>query len=80
MPRLPLTRSLMSRSLVSRSLVSRSLVSRSLMSLGLIVAVTLGGCAADAPRRSADADAASSSGPTVYGRIGVSVDRVEVKH
>ncbi|WP_156427577.1 hypothetical protein [Thiohalocapsa sp. ML1] len=48
--------------------------------LSLIVAVTLGGCSADAPRRSAEADGAASSGPTVYGRIGVSVDRVEVKH
>jgi hypothetical protein len=46
--------------------------------LWLVAACMLGGCAADAPRPSADDESATSSGPTIYGRIGVSVDHIKV--
>lgn len=45
----------------------------------LLVALAQAGCSADGPTRSTN-DAAATSGPTVYGRVHVSVDHVEVSH
>jgi hypothetical protein len=45
---------------------------------GVAVLLILCGCTATRPTADTDDDAAASSGPTIYGQVDVSVDRVSV--
>ncbi|WP_295884312.1 hypothetical protein [uncultured Thiohalocapsa sp.] len=60
----------------------RALAPRALRVALLLWLALLGACAADGPSRApatSDSDAADSDGPTLYGRIGVSVDHVSTR-